>query len=786
MKSGFWPANKPACVFSLTGNQGFCYFVPAFINFCFMRKNIQLLSFLLLFHFAGLAQQGIVEGYITDADLKIPVAGATIYTSTEKGDNADVFGRFIIPALDPGRYELLISHIGYRTEIITVNIKATETVRLNVPLKKNTLDLSEVRLNSKRASSLNTIGAIDIKLRPVNTSQDLLRIVPGLFIAQHAGGGKAEQIFLRGYDIDHGTDISVAVDGMPVNMVSHAHGQGYADMHFLIPETVEKANFDKGPYFTTKGNLATAGYVSLETKDFISENQVKLQAGQFNTQRITGLFKLLNKQGDNNRQQFYMASEYFTSDGYFESPQDFHRFNIVGKYTAIIKNNTKLTVLASALDSKWDASGQVPERAVANGSISRFGAIDNSEGGHTSRINISAQLHHRFKNGWQMSDQFYFTKYKFNLYSNFTFFLNDPVNGDEIRQQENRNVWGYTGILSKNYKAGVKKAATEIGYGFRYDDINDIALSHVVRRVFLNDVQRGDIREANSFIYLNQDIELNHQLNLNPGLRYDFFRFGYRNTLNGETGFAKKQKGTISPKLNLSYAASSKLKLYLNSGIGFHSNDSRLITDNMANNSLPKVFGADLGAILKPSKSLVIKTAFWYLYSQQEFVYVGDEGIVEPSGKTRRIGIDASARWQLKRWLYADIDLNYARPRAIGEVKGNDYVPLAPSFTSVGGLSAKMKNGFNGSLRYRYISNRPANEDNSVVAEGYFLLDAVLSYTWKRFEFSLSGENLLNRNWKEAQFNTESRLKNEPSPVSEIHFTPGTPRFIKAGIAFNF
>jgi hypothetical protein len=752
-----------------------------------MRKRLHLLAFLFFIFFAAHAQKGFIEGYITDADLHTPVEGATINAGFGKGDNtSDVFGKFYIMAMPSGPYQLSISHIGYRTEIITGDIKGNETVKLNITLKKNTLDLSGVKLNSKRTSGLNTIGAIDIKLRPVNTSQDLLRIVPGLFIAQHAGGGKAEQVFLRGYDIDHGTDINITVDGVPVNMVSHAHGQGYADMHFLIPETVDKVSFDKGPYFTAKGNLATAGYVALETKDFISENQVKLQNGQFNTQRFAGLFKLLNKQKDNNRQQFYIASEYFTSDGYFQSPQDFHRFNIMGKYTAVLKNNTKLSLIASALNSKWDASGQVPERAVANGSISRFGAIDNSEGGHTSRINISAQLNHRFINGWQMADQFYFTKYKFNLYSNFTFFLNDTVNGDGIKQRENRNVWGYTGTFLKNYKAGSKKATTEIGYGFRYDDVKNIALNHVVKRVLLKHVQLGDVRESNSFVYFKQDIELNHQLNLNAGLRYDYFRFRYRNTLNGEKGFTKKQKGTISPKINLSYAASSKLKLYLNSGIGFHSNDSRLITDYMAQNSLPKVFGTDLGAILKPSKNLVIKTAFWYLYSQQEFVYVGDEGIVEPSGKTRRIGLDASARWQLKRWLFVDIDLNYARPRAIGEVKGNDYVPLAPSFTSVGGISAKVKNGFNGSLRYRYISNRPANEDNSVVADGYFLLDAVLSYTWKRFEFSLSGENLLNRNWKEAQFNTESRLKNEPSPVSEIHFTPGTPRFIKAGIAFNF
>jgi len=381
-----------------------------------MRKSL-LLAAICLLQIAANSQSGTIEGVISDAALKIPVSGASINLNTTKGDNSDVFGRFSLPFVTPGEYELVISHIGYHTEIKQVEVKASSVNILNVSLHRSQLDLSEIRLNSKKSSSLNTIGAIDIKLRPINTSQDILRIVPGLFIAQHAGGGKAEQIFLRGFDIDHGTDINITVDGMPVNMVSHAHGQGYADMHFVIPETVEKANFDKGPYFTNKGNLATAGYVALETKDFLNENQIKLQAGLFNTQRIAGQFKLLNKNSETLRQQLYVASEYYKSDGYFDAPQNFHRFNTLLKFTSIFNSKTKLTLLASALDSKWNASGQIPERAVADGSISRFGSIDNSEGGNTNRYNISATLNQWHKNGWQSSYQVFYVKSIFNLYS---------------------------------------------------------------------------------------------------------------------------------------------------------------------------------------------------------------------------------------------------------------------------------------------------------------------------------------------------------------------------------
>ena len=232
-----------------------------------MRKT-WLLTAVCFFQIAVNAQSGSIEGVISDSELKIPVSGASVNLNTIKGDNSDIFGRFLLPFVTPGQYELVISHIGYQTEVKQIEVKAAAVNKLNISLQRSQLNLAEIRLNSKKSSSLNTIGAIDIKLRPINTSQDILRIVPGLFIAQHAGGGKAEQIFLRGFDIDHGTDINITVDGMPVNMVSHAHGQGYADMHFVIPETVEKANFDKGPYFANKGNLATAGLYHWKQKIF--------------------------------------------------------------------------------------------------------------------------------------------------------------------------------------------------------------------------------------------------------------------------------------------------------------------------------------------------------------------------------------------------------------------------------------------------------------------------------------------------------------------------------------
>ena len=751
-----------------------------------MSKATIITGLLLFISTVLFSQKGKIEGFISDAENNAPLNGAYVIISNSKGDNTDVFGKFSIAGINPGQYELVVSHVSYKTEIIPVEVKENIVSTVSVALKKTNLDLTEVKISGKKSSPLNTIGSVDIMLRPVNTSQDVLKIVPGLFIAQHAGGGKAEQIFLRGYDIDHGTDINITLDGMPVNMVSHAHGQGYSDLHFLIPETVEKVNFDKGPYFTNKGNLATAGYAEFHTKEFLKNNLIKIEGGEFNMQRAVGMMKLFDKESQKSRQQFYIASEYFRSDGYFESPQDFHRFNIMGKYNAWFGNQSQLTITASTFDSKWNASGQIPDRAVESGMISRFGSIDNSEGGNTSRTNLTIRHVKQWKNNWKTTDQLYYSRNHFNLFSNFTFFLNDAVNGDEINQRETRNIYGYNTSASKSWILGNKSATTEFGTGIRYDDVMGIELSRAVKRRFIESLQKGDVKETNDYLYWHQNLELNEKFNISAGLRFDHFRFAYRNILAGETSFHHQRRSILSPKLSFAYVPSSMVKIYLNNGIGFHSNDTRVILNNAAKDILPKVYGTDLGIILKPVKNLLLKTAFWHFYSEQEFLYVGDEGIIEPGGKTRRMGIDVSARYQFTSWLFGDLDLNYTKARTVGEVKGEDFVPLAPSFTSIGGISTKMKNGFNGSFRYRFMGNRPANEFNTVKAKGYFIADLNFAYAWKKIELTIGVENLFDQQWREAQFNTGSRLQFEPQPVSGIHYTPGTPRFLKTGISLKF
>lgn len=630
----------------------------------------------------------------------------------------------------------------------------------------------------KKLNHLNEISKVDLKINPVSSSQEVLRFVPGLFIAQHAGGGKAEQMFLRGFDLDHGTDINVSVDGMPVNMVSHAHGQGYADLHFLQPETIESIDFDKGPYDVTKGDLATAGYVAFKTKDRM-DNEAALEIGQFNTQRIRASFSFLNNQ----KQSLYVSSSFLTTDGYFDSPQNFKRFNLMTKYTQW-NTNSRFNISLSHFNSTWNASGQIPQRAVDRGIISRWGALDDTEGGNTDRTNLNFLHLLMLDNGAEISTNAWLSYYRFNLYSNFTFFLNDPENGDEINQRENRLLGGANTEYVQTYHVGNSHWKLKAGMGFRYDQINNLALYHTVSRQRIGTFALGDAGESSMYGYAGLNIEWGKWM-INPAVRLDYFKFDYVDRTLTEYTDPKISKAIVSPKLNFIYNLNRKWQFLLKMGKGFHSNDARVVVAQDGKTVLPASYGADLGVLWKPLPTLMINATAWYLWMQQEFVYVGDEAVVEPSGKTRRNGFDFGLRWQFLNNWYFQADYTYSHARAIGEPKGENYIPLAPVHTFVTGLNYQWKS-LTASLKCRYLGDRPANEDYSLTAKGYFVADFNASYTYKRFTVGAIIENLFNTDWDEAQFSTETRLKDEPEPVTEMHFTPGTPFNARGFVSVRF
>lgn len=679
-----------------------------------------------------------------------------------------------------------IQRMGYESKTIAASSLRLKDKQSTIYLIKSNSNLDELVISSSsRYGVFQPISQLDIHIRPINTSQDVLRIVPGLFIGQHAGGGKAEQIFLRGFDLDHGTDINISVDGMPVNMVSHAHGQGYADLHFVIPELIQTVNFNKGLYFEDKGNFTTAGFVEFKTQDYLEKNFAKIEVGQFNTWRTVAGVNLLAAKRQKRTQSLYFAGEGFYSKGYFDAPQNFDRFNGILKYNAQLNPNTYLKASLTGFKSKWNASGQIPNRAVLDGTINFYGAIDDNEGGATSRYNANVELVNHLNDGSVLRNQLFYSNYNFELYSNFTFYKEDSINGDQIRQKENRHIIGSNDSYEKEFFIGNFKTTTKAGFQMRYDQVDNIELTRTKdRKINLQEMQFGNLNEMNVGTYYSQQIAFNDKFSLTAAMRLDYFHNHYDNQL--AQNALSSESFIFSPKLNFNYRLNKAVQFYLYNGKGFHSNDTRVAVQQNGKKVLPPAYGSDLGGIFRIGKKIVVQTAIWYLWLDQEFVYVGDEGVVEPGGQTQRFGFDLSARGEIVKNLYADIDVSLAKPSALNVPTTANYLPLAPRFTSVAGLTYKQPSGLNASLRYRYMADRPANETNTVVAEGYFIVDATLSYASKKWETGISVQNLLNTKWKETQFDTESKLKNEPAPVSEIHFTPGSPFFLRWNVSLFF
>ena len=732
-------------------------------------RNFYTLTILLFWFFA---HSQIQKGSIKDS-IGNPIENAYISnTNSQSHAHTNEFGTFSIDKTNNGDV-LNISAVGFKKANFV--FKNTD---FTIVLEEAIYSLDQVIIQPK-LNAMNVVSKIDLQTAPVNSSQEVLRKVPGLFIGQHAGGGKAEQLFLRGFDIDHGTDLAVSVDGMPVNMVSHAHGQGYADLHFVIPETIEKIDFGKGTYYANKGDFATAGYVSFSTKEKIDANYISFEVGQFNTFKTVGLFNLLDKHKNQNA---YFATEYIMTDGPFDSPQNFKRINLFGKYTSVLADNTKFSVNVSHFTSKWDASGQIPQRLIDAGLISRFGAVDNTEGGKTSRSNVNVSLVKPINESTFLKTNAFYSNYNFELYSNFTFFLEDPVNGDQIRQKENRNIFG----LNAEWNKKASKANFQLGFGLRNDATLSTELSHTAQRYnTLKILKLGDIDQTNIFSYANTEFDFG-KLKINPALRFDYFKFEYQDKLATTYSTKTENKIKFSPKLNFIFTQNNTLQFYLKSGFGFHSNDTRVVVANDGKEILPTAFGTDLGIIAKPFPKLLLNGALWILNLQEELVYVGDVATVEISGRTKRIGADFGLRYQLTDYLFFDTDVNYTFARSIDAPKGQDYIPLAPDLTATVGFNSSKYKGFSGGFHYRYLKSRPANEDNSIVAKGYMVSDVNLNYEYKSVIFGIMAENIFNTKWNETQFATESRLQNENKSVEEIHFTPGTPFCLKGKLSYRF
>lgn len=793
-----------------------------------MKRLIQytLLAVLLAAHpLRGHAQSfSTVQGTVLDAETGEALPGVNVYLdATAHGAATTLGGQFELPRVPPRSYTLIASLLGYETLRREITVGADVDFEVELRLAPRPIDLGGVLAQADRpysAASSTTIRQFDLITRPVRSAQDLLQLTPGLVTAQHAGGGKAEQIFLRGFDADHGTDVNISIDGMPVNMVSHGHGQGYADLHFVIPEIVERIDVQKGPYSAQYGNLATAGAIAFTTKDHLDTSLLRAEVGAFNTASVTALYQI-PLEGDH--RGAYLAGQFLNTDGPVESAQGFQRFNLFGKVHTHLSEHTRLKLSASGFSSAWDASGQLPLRAVERGQIARFGSIDDLEGGTTGRQNLN--LSYEADDGTSHFElQGYATRYNFKLFSNFTFFLEDTVNGDMIEQTDDRTLYGLDGHYRFMHGLGKGFANTRLGGGFRSDDI-DVTLWKSPDRVRTDALVDAGIRERNLYLWGEEELIFSSIVRLRLGLRGDYFTYNVDDRLERDTtatlphasGYA--QQAILSPKASLVVSPGPALDLFVNAGSGFHSNDARDIVlgeriselasvyrreglsdddidarlaaqhydpSQQSAETLPRALGGEVGLRTRLTRRLNVSAAAWVLDLDREFVYVGDGGFTELSGATRRYGLDLEARFGLTSWLSADADVNLSRGFFKDEPEDANEIALAPRVTSTGGLTIVHPIGLEGSLRYVHIGDRPANETGTVTAEGYTVFNLLAAYRFKAFKLNLVAENLFDVAWNEAQFDTESQLRGEEAPVSELHFTPGNPRNLRVGLAYLF
>ena len=651
------------------------------------------------------------------------------------------------------------------------------------------LELPEVEVSADRpvaASSQQFIPDKEYLMQPQGRPAQVLRLIPGFIAVEHSGGaGKADQYFLRGFDADHGTDVAFFTDGMPINLRSHAHGQGYTDLNFIIPETIEGVDVYKGAYLPEYGDFATAGAVNFRTRDMVKEGVVQSAGGQFNTQRHLLMFSPTK-----DRVRTLFAAEGYYTDGPFQNDNRYFRGNLLGKATMNPLGRDELVITGTFQKSQWNGSGEIPLRAVHDGSLDRFGSIDPSEGGKTLRSTGRMNYHYDMPSGGRFFANAYAQYYRFDLFTNFTFFLNDPVNGDGFQQSDRRVVYGGdVGYRHSGHLFDMDGAAT-VGVQARVDDIH-ARLGPQVKRAPLGSTADSTIFEASYAPFLKLELQPTPWLRLAGGVRTEVFTFDVRNRCANcaEQPVGNTSTGLVLPKMNVILGPWFETEFFANYGEGYHSNDARSAVARAAS-PVAQARNYEVGIRSKPwgPDGVELIGTLWALDLKQELVFVGDAGTTEIRGASRRRGLEVAARGQVWGPLYFNGSVTWTK----AEFTNGDAIPLAPEVTAYGALLLRWPDGLTSQLQATYLGVRPLVEDRSAKAPSWTTFDLSERYQLPvklphgRLEAFLFVQNLFNTKWEQATFFFDSRLRNEAAGVADTHFVPGSPRFVMAGLAWYF
>ncbi|MEM9480688.1 MAG: TonB-dependent receptor, partial [Verrucomicrobiota bacterium] len=613
---------------------------------------------------------------------------------------------------------------------------------------------------------------------------ELLEVVPGLIVTQHSGGGKANQYFVRGVNLDHGTDFAIFVDSMPVNNRTHGHGQGYADINFLIPELVEELEYVKGPYYTQFGDFSTAGAARFHLYRELPQGIASFGFGRDNFYRGLLADSFVTGPG-----VATFALEYNYYDGPWIMDDALQRWNgFIRYYVGDDDDYATFTVMGS--DSRWNSTDQVPQRAIDSGLIDRLGFIDPTVGGDTHRYSGSMDFQKTGERGVTRGSVYGGT-YELDLFSNFTLFLDDPVNGDQFNQFDDR--WFAGGTVSHEFESldilG-RQADLTLGAQTHHDWIDDVGLHKTRARNRLSTVREDDVYEASISGYGDVEFFWNDWLRTQTGVRADLFYFDVdSNTLSANSG--SDWDGIVSPKAGIVLGPWRDTEFYLNGGFGFHSNDARGVTitrDPITGESVDSVpplvrtRGAEFGIRTQIIPNLTSTLSLWYLQSDSELVYVGDAGNIEAGDESERYGLEWSNYWRPRSWLSLDTEFTLTESRFVET--GEEIENAVPASFS-GGIALGDDIGPFASLRGRYFSPRPLNGDGSVESKDALQVNARLGYrTENNWEFAVEALNLFDAKDNDIEYFYTSRLPGEPAAGREdIHLHPYEPFQIRLSIS---
>ena len=666
------------------------------------------------------------------------------------------------------------------------------------------------------AASKGQANAQEIANRPYLRRGEILETIPGVIITQHAGGGKANQYFLRGFNLDHGTDFATSLDGMPLNLKTHAHGQGYTDLNSLIPELIDHVDYVKGTYTAANGDLSTAGSADFKLFDVMPRDLASLEFGENNYYRalIAGSLRFdvdamvpnppssknpgknavaQPRSGEINALTYALDYNYY--DGPFVLDEEFSRWTGMLRWFKGDEDN-HFAATFIGYRSSWASSDQIPQRAINRGLIDRLGYLDPSNGGDTQRYSLNLEWATRTGDVVTRANV-YGIYYDLDLFSNFTYFLDYPEQGDQFEQAEQR--WIFGGNIARTWERRSifgHEADVTLGFQTRHDVINGIGLYRTENRERFRTIREDDVYEASVGVFADTSIHWNSWFRTNVGVRGDLFHFDTSSDNPANSG--DDLAGIVSPKVSAIFGPWKETELYLNFGTGFHSNDARgvsTVVDPNTGDRIPKVdplvrtMGGEFGIRTQAVPHLTSTLSFFWLQSDSELVYVGDAGLNEPGPGSERYGIEWSNYWRPTDWFSMDAEVAVTHGRFV-DAGNNDHIPSSVPLMFAAGINLGAQgdnDGFFANLRARAFGRRPLVEDNSVKGKSSFLVNAGAGYRHKNWEVAVECLNLFDRKDNDIEYYYASRLPGEDAAgVDDIHLHPTEPRTFRLRVTYRF